>query len=67
MQDKLTVTGRVSSMELNYNGSVQLVISVGEFPTVSGPKINGTLYIEVPPVKSEEWQLGKMVTVTVNP
>lgn len=61
--DKMTTRGRVASLDLSYDGTTRVVIAVGEFSTISETRIDGTIYVDGQP--TNKWQLGQMVTITI--
>ena len=61
--DKTTTRGRVASLDLSYNGTTRVVINVGEYSTLSETRIEGTIYVDGQP--TDKWQLGQMVTITI--
>jgi hypothetical protein len=65
VKDKKTVRGRVSGLDLDYNGFVTAIINVGEFQALSELPINGTLSVSGLQVNDHDWQLGQMVTITI--
>lgn len=62
---KITVQGRVASINIDANGFATASINVGEFQTLSERRVHGNLYIAATSEEARFW-LGKIVTIEVN-
>ena len=64
MTNKITVIGRVSTLDDDYH-STRATVNVGEFQTLSERRVTGYLTIYEVPLGSPDWQLGQKVTITI--